>query len=189
MKKIMLFVALSAVAFLAAAQAKPFGLYDLSLGTSASAQGASVINGGFVTFAWGGGLRGSAQVNPIARMNLALEYMDRGMDFNLKTLDLSAIMTFGDPFFYGLGLYGGLILNMDPARGWKNFATAELGWATDIGYRFKSVPGLKAGFDVHMGLTDMMPHLVSSEGFVNQLDIRWGLWLGYDFLRGLAISS
>jgi len=184
MRKLVLCVLLTSVMGMAYAQNSPFGFYDTALGASASAQGAVVINGGPVVFAYGAGLRGSAQINPIARLQAALEFMNRGMDFNLRTLDLSAIMTFGNPFFVGLGLYTGLILNMEPARGWDYFADAELGWAVDIGYRLPSIPGLTVGFDMHMGLSDLMPEEIDNLGFINQLDMRWGLWVGYDFLRG-----
>ncbi|MEI6874151.1 MAG: hypothetical protein WCL50_03370 [Spirochaetota bacterium] len=183
MRRIMsVFLVIGAVVPLAAQQA--FGFYDLAAGASASVQGASVINAGRVTFAYGGGLRGSAQINPLARLQGAVEYMNRDADFALQTLDISAVMDFGNPFFLGLGLYTALILDGVPTRGWDYFATTELGWATEVGYRFPSLPGLTLGFDVHMALTDLFPKENSGAGYVNQLGIRWGFWLGYDFLRG-----
>ena len=184
MRKLLVCAILTLAMGIANAQGSPFGFYDTALGASVSAQGTAVINGGPALFAYGAGLRGSAQINPIARLQAALEYMNRGDVFQLRTLDLSAIMAFGDPFFLGIGLYFGAILDMEPALGWDYFAGSEFGWAVDLGYRVPSIPGFTVGFDMHMALTDLMPEEYNDMGKINQLDIRWGLWLGYDFARG-----
>jgi len=184
MRKLLVCATLTVTVGLVYAQRSPFGFYDTALGASVSAQGTAVINGGPVLFAYGSGLRGSAQINPIARLHGALEYMDRGDLFKLRTLDLSAIMTFGDPLYFGSGLYFAAILNMEPTNGWDYFANGEFGWAADLGYRVPYIPGLTVSFDIHMAMTDLMPKEIDNMGRINQLDIRWGLWFGYDFTRG-----
>lgn len=166
-----------------AAQVPSIGFSDLKAGASASVQGASVINGGLVTFCWGFGLRGSAQINPIARLQGAVEYVNWDAALGLQTLDFSAIMDFGNRLFFGLGLFGGPVLNVDAALGWTSFASGNFGWVVELGYRFKDPPDLTLGFDVHMALSDLMPEQINGSGFINQLPIRWGLWLGMDFWR------
>ncbi len=167
------------------AQEQVFRFYDLAAGASVSAQGGAVINGGPVTFAYGGGLRGSAQITPIARLQGAVEYIVRDEAFDLKTLDFSVFMDFGHPFFAGLGLYFAPILDAVPNLGWDYFADAEFGWAAELGYRFPGSPRPTLGFDVHMALTDLFPEEYNGNtGMINQLDIRWGFWFGLDLWRG-----
>ena len=67
--------------------------------------GAAVINAADPDFGKGAGLRWSANINPIARLNPIGEYVSHGIYFDLQTLNLKALVTFGNPFFYGMGLY------------------------------------------------------------------------------------
>lgn len=184
-RRIVFFVLSFALCGMLAAQEQAFGFYDAAIGVSVSPQAGAVINGGPVTFAYGGGLRGSAQINPIARLQGAVEYLIRDEAFDLTTLDFTVLMDFGHPFFLGLGLYFAPILNGVPNLGWDYFAAAEFGWAAEIGYRFPGSHRPTLGFDVHMALTDLFPKEYNSNtGRVNQLDIRWGFWLGLDLWRG-----
>ena len=145
---------------------------------------AAVINASDPDFSWGGGLRWSINLNPLARLYVGGEYADRGQFFNLKTLDFSSAVTFGNALYIGLGLYMGTILNMDKARGWKTGGGTDFGWVADIGYNFPDIPGLTASFDLHFGLTDLQPKQTNTLGMVNQLNIRWGFNLGYAIWRG-----
>ena len=70
---------------------------------------------------------------------------------------------------------------MDQVWGWETTSSGDFGWVADFGYHFPD-PGITAGFSVHMGLTDLQPGQIHISGNINQLNIRWGLWLGYRVL-------
>ena len=148
---------------------------------TACAEGAAVINATDPDFAFGAGLRYYVPLNPLATIVFHGEFMRRNTFFKMNSIDLSGLVIFGREFYYGLGLYLGLVLNMEQVYGWKTKSSADFGWVADIGYHFSN-PNITAGFSVHMGLTDLQPKQTNRGGFINQTNIRWGLWLGYQIL-------
>jgi len=142
------------------------------------AEGAAVINATDPDFAFGAGLRYYIPMNSLATFIVHGEFMRRNTFFNMSSIDVSGLVTFGQAFYYGFGLYAGYVLNMDQVWGWGTESIADIGWVADLGYHFRNT-GITSGFSVHMGLKDLQPEDIHISGRVNQLNIRWGLWLGY----------